>query len=105
MRLLQLRPILFAIGLMLCIIAAAMLLPALVDLADDHDGWETFTASSVITFFAGGLLLLFAYDENPARMGVKEGFLLTTSAWVVIAAFAALPFLGHGLTYTEAYFE
>ena len=102
---LQLRPILFSIGLMLCTIAAAMLLPALVDLADDQDGWETFVASSVVTFFAGGLLVLFAYDENPPRMGVKEGFLLTTSSWIVIAAFAALPFLGHGLSYTDAYFE
>ncbi|MBY0226666.1 MAG: TrkH family potassium uptake protein [Hyphomicrobium sp.] len=90
---------------MLCTIAAAMLLPALVDLADDQDVWKTFVASSVVTFFAGGLLVLFAYDENPPRMGVKEGFLLTTSAWLVIASFAALPFLGHGLDYTDAYFE
>jgi trk system potassium uptake protein TrkH len=80
-------------------------LPALVDLADDQDVWKTFVASSVVTFFAGGLLVLFAYDENPPRMGVKEGFLLTTSAWLVIASFAALPFLGHGLDYTDAYFE
>lgn len=90
---------------MLCTIAAAMLLPALVDLADNHEGWEAFVASSVVTFFAGGLLVLFAYDENPVRIGVKEGFLLTTSAWIVITAFAALPFLGHGLDYTDAYFE
>lgn len=90
---------------MLCTIAAAMLLPALVDLADHHPGWQAFLASSVVTFFAGGLLVLFAYDENPPRLGVKEGFLLTTVAWVVITAFAALPFLGHGLSYTDAYFE
>ena len=102
---LQLRPILFALGLMLCTIAAAMLLPALVDLADNHPGWKAFVAASVVTFFAGGLLVLFAYDENPPRLGVKEGFLLTTVAWVVIAAFAALPFLGHSLSYTDAYFE
>lgn len=90
---------------MLCTIAAAMLLPALVDLADNHPGWKAFVAASVVTFFAGGLLVLFAYDENPPRLGVKEGFLLTTVAWVVIAAFAALPFLGHNLSYTDAYFE
>jgi len=90
---------------MLCTIAVAMLLPALVDLADDHAGWKVFLASSVITFFAGGLLALFAYDERPSRIGVKEGFLLTTLAWAVIAAFAALPFLGHGLDVTDSYFE
>jgi trk system potassium uptake protein TrkH len=90
---------------MLCTIAAAMLLPALVDLADDHDGWKVFLASSVLTFFAGGLLILFAYDENPPRLGVREGFLLTALSWLVITVFAATPFLGHGLDFTDAFFE
>jgi len=90
---------------MLCTIAAAMLLPALVDLADDHDGWKVFLASSVLTFFAGGLLILFAYDENPPRLGVREGFLLTALSWLVITVFAATPFLGHGLDFPDAFFE
>ena len=102
---LQLRPILFALGLMLCTIAAAMLLPALVDLADGNDEWEVFLASSVLTFFASGLLILFAYDEKPPPLGVREGFLLTTLAWLVLTVFAAAPFLGHGLGYTDAFFE
>lgn len=102
---LQLRPILFALGLMLCIVAAAMILPAAVDLADANDGWKVFLASSVFTAFAGGLLVLFAYDERPPRLGIKEGFLLTTLSWIVIAAFGAVPFLSQGLSYTDAYFE
>lgn len=101
----QLRPILFSLGLMLCTIAAAMLLPAAVDLADGNGAWKTFLASSVFTFFIGGLLVLVAYEDRPARLGVKEGFLLTTLSWVLIAAFAAVPFVGHGLSYTDAYFE
>jgi trk system potassium uptake protein TrkH len=90
---------------MLCTIAALMLLPALVDLADDHAGWKAFVAASAVTFFAGGLLVLFAYDENPPRIGVKEGFLLTTLAWAVLTVFAALPIFWHGFSYTDAYFE
>jgi trk system potassium uptake protein TrkH len=82
-----------------------MLLPALIELADDNDGWKVFLVSSGLTFFVGGLLVLFAYDERPPRIGVKEGFLLTTLSWLVITAFGALPFLGHGLNYTDAYFE
>ncbi len=101
----QLRPILFSLGLMLCTIAAAMVLPAAVDLADGNEAWKTFLASSVFTFFIGGLLVLVAYEDRPARLGVKEGFLLTTVSWVLIAAFAAVPFAGHGLSYTDAYFE
>lgn len=99
------RPILFAVGLMLCAIAASMLLPAGVDLADGNDGWQVFFASSIGTFFIGGLLVLVGYEDEPSRLGVKDGFLLTTISWVVLTAFAAMPFYGLGLAYTDAYFE
>ncbi|MDX2287956.1 MAG: TrkH family potassium uptake protein [Hyphomicrobiaceae bacterium] len=101
----QLRPILFALGLILCVIAFAMLLPAIVDLADGHDDWKVFLASAVATFFIGGLLVLFSHDDDPPRIGVKEGFLLTTLCWIVVAAFASLPFIGLGLSVSDAYFE
>ncbi len=102
---LQLRPVLFALGLMLCSVAAIMVLPAALELADGRDGWKVFLSAAVLTFFVGGLLVLFAYDERPTRIGLKEGFLLTSLSWVVIAAFSAVPFAGHGLSYTDAFFE
>lgn len=101
----QIRPIISALGLMLCAIAAAMVLPALVDLADGRSDWRVFLASSVATLFVGGLMVLVAHEDKPTRLGVKEGFLLTTLSWVFVAAFAAIPFVGLGLTYTDAYFE
>ncbi|MEW5964639.1 MAG: TrkH family potassium uptake protein [Pseudomonadota bacterium] len=101
----KIRPILFAVGLMLCAIAAGMLLPAGVDVADGNEGWQVFFASSIATFFIGGLMVLVGYEDEPSRIGVKEGFLLTTISWVVVTAFAAIPFFGLGLTYTDAYFE
>ena len=82
-----------------------MVLPAVIDLADGHGDWRVFFTSSVFTFFIGGLLILVAYDDKPIDLGVKEGFLLTTLCWVVITAFAAVPFGGLGLSLTDAYFE
>lgn len=90
---------------MLCTIAAAMMLPAILDLADGHGGWRVFLASSVFTFFFGGLMILATYEDRPVRLGVREAFLLTTSSWVVVAGFAAIPFVGLGLSFTDAYFE
>ncbi len=101
----QLRPIFFSLGLMLCTLAAAMVLPAVVDLADGHEDWRAFFASAVATFFFGGLLILVAYEEEPVKLGVKEGFLLTTLMWIVLTAFAAIPFWALGLSYTDAFFE
>lgn len=101
----QFRPIVSALGLMLCAIAAAMVLPAVLDFSDGNSGWRVFLASAVATLFVGGLMVLVAHDERPVRLGLKEGFLLTTLSWVFVAAFAAIPFVGLGLSYTDAYFE
>ena len=101
----QSRPILFTLGLLLCVLAAIMVLPAIVDLADGNAGWRAFFASSVFTFFIGGLLVLIAYDDQPTSMGLKQGFLLTALSWLILPAFAAVPFIGMGLTFPDAYFE
>ena len=82
-----------------------MVLPAIVDIADNEPGWRVFLASAVFTFFVGGLMLLFAYDDKPMQLGLKEGFVLTTFIWVFVAAFAAIPFVGQGLPYSDAFFE
>ena len=82
-----------------------MVLPAIVDIADGHPGWRVFVASSILTFFIGGLMMLVSYDDNPMQLGLKEGFVLTTVTWIVVAAFAAMPFVGLGLPYTDAFFE
>lgn len=102
---LHLRPILSALGLLLCTIAFAMLLPALVDFSDGDGDWLIFFASSIATFFIGGLLILSNQDDDPVQLSVKDGFLLTTACWVVVTAFAAIPFIGVGLSYSDAYFE
>ncbi|MCB1505894.1 MAG: TrkH family potassium uptake protein [Hyphomicrobiaceae bacterium] len=102
---LNLRPIFFAIGLMLAILSATMILPALVDLADANSDWRAFLAAAVFTFFVGGLLVLMTFDDRQIELSVKDAFLLTTLSWVMLCAFAALPFIGVGISYTDAFFE
>lgn len=101
----KVRPILFVLGLLLCILAAAMVLPAIIDVADNNPGWQVFIASSLLTFFIGGLLVVAAYEDATVQLGIKEGFLLTTLCWLMLTAFSAVPFVGLGLTYTDAFFE
>ncbi len=101
----KVRPILFVLGLLLCILAAAMVLPAIIDVADNNPGWQVFVASALMTFFIGGLLVVAAYEDTAVQLGIKEGFLLTTLCWLLLTAFSAVPFVGLGLTYTDAFFE
>ena len=102
---LQLRPLVFTLGLLLCAVAGAMVLPAAVDAADGTDHWQVFLTASVITGFVGGLMMFASYSAVSAKLGVREGFVLTTASWVLISAFSALPFIGIGLNYTDSFFE
>ncbi len=99
------RPIVFIVGLMLCMIAAAMMLPAVVDVADGHEDWRIFFGAAVMTFFVGGLMVLVAYDDRPIQLGIKEGFLLTTVSWLAVTIAAALPFKLLGLGFADSFFE
>jgi len=101
----QIRPIVLTIGIVLCSIAATMLLPAMVDYMDGRTAARVFFASSVLTFFVGGLMLLVALNDKPMQLGLKEGFVLTTVCWVFVATFAAIPFVGLGLSVSDAFFE
>ncbi|MCB0116741.1 MAG: hypothetical protein KDD84_21735, partial [Caldilineaceae bacterium] len=76
------RTIVFTLGVVLSAIAAAMLLPAIVDLLDGDSNWFVFAGSSAFTIFVGGLMLLVSYDDRPMNTGLKEGFVLTTLSWV-----------------------
>jgi len=100
------RPILLGLGLLLAVLGAAMVLPALADATAGHPDWKVFLASALITGFAGSALAL-ANRGPVAALTIRQAFLLTTLAWLVLAAFAAVPFTLSrlGLDYTDAYFE
>lgn len=102
----DLRPVTLVIGLLLMVLAAAMLLPAAADwLYRDHN-WQVFVTSAAGTLFAGGALVL-ASRVGEFRFSLRQAFVLTTASWVALAAFAALPlyFSTLGLDYTDAFFE
>lgn len=100
------RPILLVNGTLLCILAAAMLVPALVDLALENPDWKTFMGSCFVTGFLGGSLYL-ANRGAGEGLTVRQAFVLTASSWLTMAAFSALPlyFSELNLTYTDAFFE
>ncbi len=102
----ELRPVLLIVGILLSTLGCAMMLPALYDLAAGNDGWAVFVASSGFTLFSGGALT-FANRGASGDLSIKQAFLLTTVSWVLLTAFSALPFAWSTLnvSYTDAFFE
>ncbi len=100
------RPILFVIGVLLATLAAAMCLPAAVDLVAGHADWRTFALSALVTLFIG-ISLVLTNRKRDFRLTLRQGFVATVAGWLATAVFAALPFAFSGLdlSYTDAFFE
>lgn len=102
----DLRPVIYLNGLFLIGLAATMAIPAIVDLNVGNDDWIVFASSSGFTLFFGVAAALAAWEER-VQIDVRQGFLLTTTSWLFMAAFGALPFVfsGLGLSIADAFFE
>jgi trk system potassium uptake protein TrkH len=100
------RPVLLVNGILLVTLATTMLIPALLDALVANPDWEVFLASAFVTGFAGGGLVL-TTRGSAEDLNLRTAFLLTTTSWVVMPAFAALPFTFSelDLSYTDAFFE
>ncbi len=102
----DLRPVLLAVGILLSTLGAAMLLPALFDAAAGNPDWRVFAASAGVTLFVGVGLTVSNWGRS-RELTIKQAFLLTTVSWAALTAFAAIPFAWSSLelSYTDSFFE
>jgi trk system potassium uptake protein TrkH len=100
------RPALFVIGILLTTLSVAMLAPFAIDIVDGNPDWQVFAGAGLLTLFVGGVLVL--TNRSPVRrLSIRQAFILTAASWLALTTFAALPFVFSGLkmTYTDAFFE
>ena len=103
---LDVRPIALVNGILLATLATAMMLPAIVDLAYGNPDWIAFVTAAVPTLFVG-LAMAMSTRGGAGRISLREAFVMTTLAWLLVPLFAALPFVWSelDLSYTDAFFE
>ncbi|MFT0858457.1 TrkH family potassium uptake protein [Ancylobacter sp. G4_0304] len=101
------RPIAAILGVLLAILGTTMLIPALVDVVSGHNDFIVYAASAAITVFVGLSLWLAGRSGEVERLDLRQAFVLTTFSWVLLSAFAAVPFMWSDtdLSFTDAYFE
>lgn len=98
--------ILYAVGWLLVVLAAAMLVPAAVDAAAEEADANGFFAAAGVTLFFGALLILSCRAPHP-KPQVRTAFLLTTASWLAVTLFGSIPFqlVEADLSFTDAVFE
>jgi len=100
-------PIIYLIGILLCILSLFMMIPAFVDWLYGNNDWPAFVGASLLTLFVGAILYLSNRDSTTEHLELRQAFLLTNSAWISIALFGSLPFLLSeiDMSFTDAIFE
>ena len=99
------KTVFFLIGILLIVLGASMLAPYSMQIIFKEDS-HSFIASSFTTIFIG-ILFVLANLEKEFKLNLRQTFLFSTLAWVMIAVFGSLPFVMStmGFTFSEAFFE
>ena len=103
----SIAPVTHLIGWFLVVFGLAMFFPAIVDWISSNPDWFVFVASGSATAFFGMASLL-ATRQKTLELNLRQGFLLTTGSWIMLALFGAIPFAYSDqlpLDYTDAFFE
>lgn len=101
------RPVLWGVGLLLTAFAPMMALPALADwIAGDPD-WQVFFASSIATLFAGLVLAMGNLQHRSKAFSARQVILLSVTGWLALMIAACFPFLycAQHLSPADAVFE
>ncbi|PSK87157.1 trk system potassium uptake protein TrkH [Limimaricola soesokkakensis] len=103
----DLRPVGYVNGLLLSVLGLTMLGPMLADIAAGNGHWPVFLESAVLTLLTGVLMALSCQNGVKPRLTLRQTFLITSSVWITLPSFGALPFI-LGVTdssITDALFE
>ncbi len=102
----HIRGIIWTLGVLACLFAGGMMLPALVALYYDSGHADQFILAGVLVLMLGISMVSWA-GEAPKQLGHKDGFLIVALAWVVLSVLGAIPFLTTGTckTVIDALFE
>ncbi len=93
-------------GVLLCIEALFLLVPAVVSLAYAEPDTEVFFVATALTL-VGGLLACSVGKHAPRRVGEREGYFIVATVWVVYSLFGMLPYWLSGAigSVTDCWFE
>ncbi len=99
------KTVFFLIGVLLIVLGVAMLAPYSLQIIFDEKS-HSFIGASFVTIFIG-ILFVLANLEKEFKLNLRQTFLFSSLAWLMVALFGSLPFLlaTQEFSFSEAFFE
>lgn len=103
----DIRPIGYILGWLSGLLGLLMIFPMTLDYLDRDENAGAFVTSMLVTLTAAAALIFACRERDQVDLTLKQGFLLTSSAWVAFTGFGTLPLMlgAPGLSFTDAFFE
>lgn len=93
-------------GRLVLIESVLLLIPALVCVIYGESDWQGFVAASTAAVIAGVSCEVLTHSR-PVTIRSREGFIITSTIWIVFALFGVIPFMlsRNPIGFTDAFFE
>lgn len=100
------RPVLYIVGIFLCVLSLFMVAPITSDLVTNNRDWMAFATSMALCGFVG-IVLILSNKQDQIEITGKQTFVLTALSWGFLSFFSAMPFLIAlpDITIADAIFE
>ena len=85
------KTVFFLIGILLIVLGASMLAPYMLQIIY-QEGSHSFISASFISIFVG-ILFILANLEKDFKLNLRQTFLFSSLAWIMVALFGSLPFI------------
>ena len=85
------KTVFFLIGILLIVLGLSMLAPYSMQIIYNENS-HSFISSSFVTIFIG-ILFILANLEKDFKLNLRQTFLFSTLAWIMVAVFGSLPFM------------
>ena len=102
----NLRIILFFLGILITSLGVAMVVPLIVEIKSTNVNTENFLICLLFSLFFGVTLIL-GFKDKEKKINVKDTILITILSWPIMVMFSSLPFyLDENIEYyIDAFFE
>ena len=99
------KTVFFLIGILLIVLGTSMLAPYTLQIIYKENS-HSFVSASFVTIFIGVLFILANLEKN-FKLNLRQTFLFSSLAWIMVATFGSLPFLlsSQNFSFSEAFFE
>ncbi|WP_299131010.1 TrkH family potassium uptake protein [uncultured Amaricoccus sp.] len=103
----DIRPVGYVVGWLIGLLGVMMVCPIVVDFQDGDANYRAFAVSLVLTVTTGAALTMACAEGWRTDLSLRQGFLLTTGAWVAFIMASTLPLMlgAPGLDLGRALFE